>query len=97
MKLNPVPAGNLRNVEEEITPPEQREKYWIKEDKCHGMILYKISNLLSDWTVSKFMTIKWVEVNGLPGGQYFTSKNIKLKTSMLGSGLSDYSDAYIVV
>ena len=31
------------------------------------------------------------------GGTYNTNKQIRLKTSMLRSDLSDYSDAYIVV
>ena len=40
------------------------------------------------------MTRKWIEVNDLSGGQ---SSVIRFKTPMLRSGLSDYSDAYIVV
>ena len=57
----------------------------------------KISKLLNDSTVSKFVTIKWIEVNDLSSGQYSVNKNIRFKTSMLISDLSDYSDAYIVV
>ena len=34
---------------------------------------YKISNLLKDSTVSKFLTKKWVEVNDLSSGQYSVS------------------------
>ena len=58
---------------------------------------YKISKLLKNSTVSKFMTKKWVKVNALSGGQYCVNKNIKFKTSMLRSDLCDYSDAYVVV
>ena len=58
---------------------------------------YKISKLLNDPTVSKFVTKKWVEVNDLSSGQYSDNKNIRFKTSMLRSNLCDYRDAYIVV
>ena len=30
---------------------------------------HKISKLLNDSTLSKFVTRKWIEVNDLPGGQ----------------------------
>ena len=40
---------------------------------------------------------KQTEVNDLSSGQYFDSKNIKFKTSMLQSNLCDYSNAYTVV
>ena len=40
---------------------------------------YKISKLLKNSTVSKFMTKKWVKVNALSGGQYCVNKNIKFK------------------
>ena len=58
---------------------------------------YKISKLLNDSTISKFVTNKWIEVNGLSSRQYSCNKNITFKTSMLRSDLCDYSDAYIVV
>ena len=45
----------------------------------------KISQLLNDSTVSKFVTKKWVEVNDLPSGQCSVNKNIRFKTSMLRS------------
>ena len=60
------------------------------------MDYYKISKLLNDSTVSKFVTKKWVEINDLSSGQYSVNKNIRFKTSMLRSCLCDYSDAYIV-
>ena len=58
---------------------------------------YKISKLLNDSTVSKFVTKKWVEGNDLSSGKYSDNKNIRFKTSMLRSNLYDYSDPYIVV
>ena len=58
---------------------------------------YKISNLLSNSSVSKFMTKKGIEVNDLSSGQYFVNKNSRFKTSMLRSDLRDYKDAYIAV
>ena len=61
------------------------------------MECYKISKLLNDSTVSKFVTNKWVEVNDLSSGQYSVNKNIRFKTSMLRADLCDYSDAYIVL
>ena len=57
----------------------------------------EISKLLNDWTVSKFVTKRWIEINDLSSGQYSSSKNTRFKTSMLRSNLFDYSDAYIVV
>ena len=35
---------------------------------------YKISKLLNDLTVSKFVTKKWVEVNDSSSGQYSVKK-----------------------
>ena len=58
---------------------------------------YKISKLLNDSTVSKFVTKKWVKVTDLSRGQCFARKNIRFKTSMLSSCLCHYSDAYIVL
>ena len=40
---------------------------------------YKISMLLSDSTVSKFVTKKLIEVNDLSGGQCSVNKNIRFK------------------
>ena len=42
----------------------------------------KISKLLNELTVSKFVTRKWIQVNYLTGGQYFVNKNIRFKTSI---------------
>ena len=58
---------------------------------------YKISKLLNNSTVSKFVIKRWLKVKDLSSGQYSVNRNIRFKTSMLGSGLCDYSDAHIVV
>ena len=53
--------------------------------------------LLNDSTISKFVTKKWIEVNDLSSGKYSANKNLRFISSMLGSDLCDYSDAYIVI
>ena len=58
---------------------------------------HKISKLLNNSTVSKFVTRKWIEVNDLSNGQYSVNRNIRSKTPMLKSGWFDYSDADIVI
>ena len=57
----------------------------------------EISKLSNDWTLSKFVTKRWIEINDLSSGQYSSNKNTRFKTSMLRSNLFDYSDAYIVM
>ena len=62
----------------------------------------KITNLLDTTLdeVPRFITKKWVEVHDQSGSaddRYKLNKQIRFKTSMLRSDLSDYSDAYIVV
>ena len=50
--------------------------------------------------IPRFTTKKWVEVNDQSGSaddRYKPNKHIRFKTSMLGSDLCDYSNAYIVV
>ena len=42
------------------------------------MELYKISKLLNDSTVLKFVSRKWIEVNDLSNGQYLVNKNYKV-------------------
>ena len=58
---------------------------------------HKISKLLSNSTISKCVTRKWIEVNDLSGGQYSVNKNINFKTPMLRSDLCGYSNVYIVM
>ena len=57
----------------------------------------KISKLINNSTLSKFLTRKWIEVNDLFGNQYSFNKNMRFKTPMLRLNLCDYSDTYIVV
>ena len=61
------------------------------------MEYHKLSKLLNDSTVSKFVTRKWIEGNDLSSGQYSANKNIRFKTTMLRLDLRDYSNAYIVL
>ena len=58
----------------------------------------KIANLLNDESnkLSKFRTKNWVEIDDDIRGAYSPNKQIRFKTSMLISGLCDYSDAYIL-
>ena len=55
---------------------------------------HKMSNLLNDSTVSKFVTRKWIEVSNLWGGQYYVNINT---TPMRRSDLCNCSDAHIAV
>ena len=57
---------------------------------------YKISRLLNDSTVPKFVK-KWIEVNNLFSGQYSVNKNILFKTWRWSSNICGYSDAHFVV
>ena len=47
------------------------------------MKYYKISKLLNDSTVSKFVIRKWIEVIDSSEVQYFLNQNVRLKTPML--------------
>ena len=61
---------------------------------------HKISKLLNNSPVSKFVRrkwLKWLEVNDLTGSKYYDNKNIRFNTSMLRSYLCDKSDACIIV
>ena len=58
---------------------------------------HKISKLLHDSTVSKFVIRKCIEVNGLSESKFSVNKNIRFETPMLRSDLRDHSDAYILV
>ena len=65
------------------------------------MEFQKIVNFLDTTSdnkdLPKFVTKKWVEVYDQSEGNYDVNKEIRIKTSMLGSDLWDFSDAYIVV
>ena len=59
---------------------------------------HKISELLNNSTVSRFVTRKTIKVNDISNGQYSLNQNaIKFKSTMLGCDLRDSSDAYISV
>ena len=45
----------------------------------------------------KFRIKNWVEINYDSRGMYNTNSQIEFKSSMLGSSLCDYSDAYTLV
>ena len=59
----------------------------------------KITNFLDNASnqLSKFRTKNWVETNDESRGGYKVNSQIKFKTTMLKSGLCDYSDSYILV
>ena len=40
---------------------------------------------------------QWIKVHDLSSGQYSVNKNVRFNTSIVGSDLCDYSNAYIVV
>ena len=66
------------------------------------MEFQKIVNLLDttsdDKRLPRFVTKKWIEVyDQLGRNSCNVNKEIRIKTSMLRSDLSDFSDAYIVV
>ena len=58
---------------------------------------HKISKLLNDSIVSKFVTRKWIEVNYLLYSQYSFSKDIRFKSPVLRSGFCDSSNAYVLL
>ena len=59
----------------------------------------KIANLTDDASnqPTKLKAKNWVEVNDKSRGTYNANSQIKFKTTMLKSGLCDYSDAYVLV
>ena len=58
----------------------------------------KIINLLENTPIqlSTFRTKNWIEVSDQPRGVYDVNSDIRFKTAMLQTSLSDYSDAYIL-
>ena len=59
----------------------------------------KIANLIDDVSNQppKFRIKNWVEINDESRGTYNVNSQIKFKSTLLKSSLSDYSDAYIIV
>ena len=68
---------------------------------CIKMEFQKITNFhditFDTKDLPKFVTKKWIEVCDQSEGNYDINKEIRIKTSVLRSGLCDFSDAYIVV
>ena len=62
---------------EEIIIPSEKKRRNIKGIKTSiiKMEHYKISKLLSNSSISKFVTRKWIEVIDWSGGQYSVNKN----------------------
>ena len=59
---------------------------------------YKISKLLKDSAVSKFVTRKWIEVNDLLGSRYSVNKIFrKVIYTYAETDLCEYNDVFIVV
>ena len=50
-----------------------------------------------DKDLPRFITKKWIEVYDQSEKNYSPNKDIRIKTSMLRSYLSDFSDAYVVM
>ena len=63
----------LRNIEQILAPPE-------KWEETLRQILQKWNNMeyLEDFSVLKFVTRKWIEVNDLSSGQYSVKQKYKL-------------------
>ena len=69
-------AENLRDVKEIIIPTEKREEFFnkLRQVKNYKMEHFKISKLLNDSTVLKFVTRKWIEVHDLSIGNILSTK-----------------------
>ena len=67
-KLNDYYIEKREPAEEIIIPPEKRGNTKQMEKNIIKMEHYKISRLLNDSSISKFVTKKWVEVNDLSSG-----------------------------
>ena len=60
----------------------------------------KITNLLGkldEDDISKFTSIKWIEIFDQSNGNYNPNKDIRFKTPQIRNDLCDFNDAYIVV
>ena len=58
---------------------------------------HKVSKLLNNWTVLKFVVREWIEVNSFLSDQYSVIKNMRFKNLMLRLDFCNFSDAYIIV
>ena len=60
----------------------------------------KITNLWGELDkdgISKFTTVKWIEIFDQSNGTYNPNKDIRFKTPQIRDDLCDFNDAYIVV
>ena len=66
VKPKPVSDENLRDAEEIIIPSEKKKRRSTKQIKKIIIKLqhHKVSTLLNNSTVSKFLTRRWIEVTG---------------------------------
>ena len=83
--------------EETVVPSKKEENLKQIKTSIIKMKHFKVSKLLNDSTLSKFVTRKSVVVTDLPSGQYSVNKNIRFKTLMLRSDLFDFTEAYIFI
>ena len=60
----------------------------------------KIINLLGKFNednITKFTSVKWIEIFDQSNGNYNPNKDIRFKTPQIRDDLCDFNDAYIVV
>ena len=79
VKTKPVNNEYSRNVKEIIIQPDKTRRI-IKRIKTSTTKIEhknKISKLLNDSAVSKFVAKNWIEVNDLTSGEYSATKNIR--------------------
>ena len=68
----------------------------MEYQKTANLMLSEVTHNVSN-KLSKFRTRNWVEINNNIRRAYSPNKQIRFKTAMLRSSLSDYSDPYILV
>ena len=62
-------------------------------DKYYKNGNYKMSKLLNESTLSKFVIRKWMERSNLSSSRYSVNNNIRFKATMLRSTLCNYNVA----
>ena len=91
-KCKPIFDAKPSDIQEIVFSSEKIQKVTKQFKTNIKWNTVKYLKLLSNSTISNFPTIKLIEGNDLS-----INKNIKFKTLMLSSDLSDYSGACIVV
>ena len=104
----PKEKEKTKEVEEIYIPTKKRQQIIDDLDYfeyklyffCIKMEFQKITIFLDitsdNKDLPKFVTKKWIEVYDQSQGNYDVDKEIRIKTSMIRSDLSDVSDVYIV-